>query len=64
MEITLWYRWDLDKREWRFSHYEEGYSVFSKPFVKFKNSPKWLNMRWSKECARMVNNEVIYDYLL
>uniref|UniRef100_A0A6H1ZWU9 Uncharacterized protein n=1 Tax=viral metagenome TaxID=1070528 RepID=A0A6H1ZWU9_9ZZZZ len=61
MEVTLWYRWDDDKQLWRYSHVEEGYSPYNKPFTKFKNRPEWIKMRWCKESAKMIDNEIFYE---
>lgn len=58
-EVTAWYRWDKQKKEFVFNHYNEGYNESQE--VPISDIPKqqkdWKNAEWRKKFGHLVERE-------
>jgi hypothetical protein len=59
-KITIWDRWNKDKKKYEFNHFDDEWVKNKKPIPKSDYQKKsWNNSKWNKTYGYLVNNNVV-----
>lgn len=59
-EVTIWYRWNVNKKVWLHNHIEEGWSSLDAPLPKSEKQAKvWKGAKWQKHWGNLLNGKVL-----
>lgn len=61
-EITCWYRYNEDTKQWIYNHYIVGHITINNPALgaKFNKQYKaWINAKWRKEFKYLKEGKIV-----